>query len=138
MPLIDQELAGDDGGAAAVAVLQDIQEVVAGRGVERLEAPVVEDEEIDATERAQEAGVAAVAARQSQIAEQPWDALVEHRAIVAAGLVAERRRASSCQRRRARGSAGWRSCRSFELAPATLDMRASARGSLLPPLSRPP
>lgn len=41
VPLIDGELAGDDGGAAAVAVLQDLQEVVAGRGIERLEAPVV-------------------------------------------------------------------------------------------------
>src|ERR1700733_15359980 len=47
VPLIDGELAGDDGGAVAVAVLKDLQEVVAGRGVERLEAPVVEDEEID-------------------------------------------------------------------------------------------
>lgn len=36
--------------------------------------------------------MAAVAARQSEIGEQPWDALVERRAIVAAGLVAERRR----------------------------------------------
>jgi hypothetical protein len=34
--------------------------------------------------------VAAVSARQSEIAEQPWDALIEHGAIVAAGLVAER------------------------------------------------
>jgi len=42
VPLIDGELAGDDGGAAAVAVLEDLQEVVASRGVERLEAPVVE------------------------------------------------------------------------------------------------
>ena len=76
---------------AAVAVLEDLQQVVAGRGVERLEAPVVEDEEIDATERAQETGVAAIAARQSEIGEQPRDALIEHGAIVAAGLVAERR-----------------------------------------------
>src|ERR1700726_4447717 len=91
MPLIDGDLAGDDGGAVAVAVLEDLQEVVAGCGVERLEAPVVEDEEVDATERAQETGVAAVAARQSEIAEQPRDALIEHGAIVAAGLVAERR-----------------------------------------------
>ncbi|MGY3146424.1 hypothetical protein ACVWYQ_003423 [Bradyrhizobium sp. USDA 3397] len=53
VPLIDGKLAGDDGGAVAVAVLEDLQEVVAGRGVERLEAPVVEDEEIDAAERAQ-------------------------------------------------------------------------------------
>lgn len=66
VPLIDGELAGDDGGAAAVAVLEDLQEVVAGRGVERLEAPVVEDEEIDAAKRAQQAGVAAIAARQKR------------------------------------------------------------------------
>jgi hypothetical protein len=43
VPLIDGDLAGDDGGAVAAAVLEDFQEVVAGRGVERLEAPVVED-----------------------------------------------------------------------------------------------
>ena len=54
VPLVDRELAGDDGGAAAVAVLEDLQEVVAGGGVERLETPVVEDEEIDAAERAQQ------------------------------------------------------------------------------------
>lgn len=70
VPLIDRELAGDDGGATAVAVLEDLQEVVAGRGVERLEAPVVEDEEIDAAKRAQQAGVAAVAACQSEVGEQ--------------------------------------------------------------------
>jgi len=91
VPLIDGELAGDDGGAAAVAVLEDLQEVVAGRRVERLKAPVVEDEQIDAAECTQETGMAAVAAGQSEIGEQPRDALVEHRPIVAAGLVAERR-----------------------------------------------
>jgi hypothetical protein len=36
----------------AVAILEDLQEVVASRGIERLEAPVVEDEEIDAAARA--------------------------------------------------------------------------------------
>ena len=120
VPLIDRELAGDDGGAAAVAVLKDLQEVVAGRGVERLEAPVVEDEEIGATERAQEAGVAAVVARQSQIAEQPVG-----RAGRAPSDCRGRpccrapRRANSCQRRRARRSAGWRGRRSIGLRPAS-------------------
>jgi hypothetical protein len=62
MPLTE-ELAGDDGGAAAVAVLEDdLQEVVAGCGVERLKAPIIEDEEIDATERAHETEVASIAA----------------------------------------------------------------------------
>ena len=39
VPLVDGELTGDDGGAAAVAVLEDLQEVVAGRSIERLEPP---------------------------------------------------------------------------------------------------
>jgi hypothetical protein len=52
VPLIDGELAGNHGGAVAVAILEDLQEVVASRGIERLEAPVVEDEEIDAAARA--------------------------------------------------------------------------------------
>jgi hypothetical protein len=74
-----------------MAVFQDLQEVVAGAGLERSEAPVVEDEQIDAAERAQQARVAAVAAGERQVVEQARDALIEDRAIVAAGLVAERR-----------------------------------------------
>ena len=42
VPLIDGQLAGDDGGAATVTVLEYFQEIVAGRGVERLQAPIVE------------------------------------------------------------------------------------------------
>lgn len=38
VPLIDGKLAGDDGGAAAVAVLDDLQQVVTGRGVEQRQA----------------------------------------------------------------------------------------------------
>src|SRR5258708_10607287 len=70
VPLIDGDLAGDDGGAVAVAVLEDLQEVVAGPGGERLEAPVVEGEEVGATERAQETGGAAAAPRPSQVGGQ--------------------------------------------------------------------
>ena len=91
MPLVDRELAGDEGGAAAVAILQDLQEVMAGAGIERLKPPVIEDQQIDAAERAQQARVAAIAAGERQIVEQTRDALVKDRAIVAAGLVAERR-----------------------------------------------
>jgi hypothetical protein len=47
-----EERTGDDGAAAAVAILEDLQEAVAGHAIERLEAPIVEDETIDATERA--------------------------------------------------------------------------------------
>ncbi|MGY2812020.1 hypothetical protein ACVIHF_008750 [Bradyrhizobium sp. USDA 4506] len=46
---------------------------------------------MDAAERAQQARVAAIAAGERPLVEQTRDALVKDRAIVAAGLVAERR-----------------------------------------------
>lgn len=87
VPLIHRELAGDDGGAATVAVLEDLREVVAGRGIERVEAPVVEDEQIDAAKRPQQTGVAAVVACQSKTGEQPGCALIERRALSRQGLL---------------------------------------------------
>ena len=80
-----------DGRAAPIAFLEDFEEIVTGGGVERLEAPIVEDEQIGAAEIAQEARMASVAARQREVLEQLGNALIEDRAVVAAGLVAERR-----------------------------------------------
>jgi hypothetical protein len=37
VPLVDGDLAGDDGRAASVAFFEDFEEVVASCGVERLE-----------------------------------------------------------------------------------------------------
>ena len=91
MPAIDWQLAGDNGGTAAVAVIEDFEKVMTGGGVERLEPPIVEDEKIDTAERAQQAQVASVATGESQIGEEPGDALIEHRAIVAASFVSESR-----------------------------------------------
>ena len=71
MPSIDRQLAGDDGGAAAVAVIEDLQKVVTGGGVERLKTPIIEDEKIDAAERTQQAQMASVATGERQIGEQP-------------------------------------------------------------------
>jgi hypothetical protein len=59
------------------------------RGVERFESPVVEDEQIDTTERAQQTRVAAVAARQGEIGEQPRYALRD-KAKVEQAAVADR------------------------------------------------
>ena len=90
VPFVDRDLAGDDGRAAAVAFFEDFEQVVAGGGIERFEAPIVEDEQLDAAERPHEAGIAAVAAGEREIGEQLGNALVEDGAVVAAGLVAER------------------------------------------------
>ncbi len=59
-------------------------------GVERFETPVVEDEELHAPERSQETHIAAIGARQCEVGEELWNALVEDGAIVATGFVAER------------------------------------------------
>ena len=90
MPAVDRQLAGDNGGAEFVAVIEDLQKVVTGGGIERLEAPIVEGEQIDAAKRAQQPQVASVAAGEREIGEEPGGALIEYRAVVAAGFVSER------------------------------------------------
>src|SRR6202795_3210172 len=92
VPALHGELRGDDGRPAAVSFLEDFENVVTGGGVERLQSPIVEDEQIGAPERAQDARMASVAARQGEVFEELGHAVIEHRSIVAAGLVAERRR----------------------------------------------
>src|SRR5689334_18618097 len=89
MPAVHRDLAGDQGGAAAVAVFDDFEHVVALLGAERFETPIIEDQQLDAAEGAHQPGMAAVAAGQCEVGEQLGDALIEYRAVVAARLVAE-------------------------------------------------
>ena len=58
MPFVDGDLAGQDGRAAPVTLLEDLVEITTGAGIERFEAPIVEDEELDAGKAAQDAGQA--------------------------------------------------------------------------------
>ena len=53
MPFVDRNLTGDDGRAAAIAFFEALEEVVAGTGVEWLETPIVEDQQLDASKAAQ-------------------------------------------------------------------------------------
>jgi hypothetical protein len=66
MPVIDRQLACDDGRAAFVAVVHDLQQVLALFGGERGRAPVVEDQQLHPADRLQQPSVAPVAARQGQ------------------------------------------------------------------------
>lgn len=90
MPGRDGKLAGDDGGAAPIAVLEDFQQIVTGLIFERLQAPIIKDQQLNAAELAREPRVAAIAAGERQIGEQARHTLIEDGAIVAAGFVAER------------------------------------------------
>ena len=67
MPCRHRKLAGDDGRAAAIAILEDFEEVMACLGVERLKPPIVEDQQLDAAERALQARIAPVAPGKRQV-----------------------------------------------------------------------
>ena len=70
VPALDGELAGDDGGAPPVAFFENLQEVMTGLCVERLESPIVEDEELDAGETPQNAGIAAITAGEREFGDR--------------------------------------------------------------------
>ena len=89
VPFVDRDLAGEDGRAAAVAFLEDFVEVTTGTGVEWFKAPIVENEELDAGETAQDAGIAPVTAGEREFGEELGNPLIENRAVVAASLVTE-------------------------------------------------
>jgi hypothetical protein len=90
VPALDRQLAGDDDRAGVVAVLDNLQEIAALFGIELLWSPIIEDEKIDASEGAQELGIATIAAGQRQRCEQARDAVIEDGEVLAARLVAER------------------------------------------------
>src|SRR5579862_634346 len=79
MPAVHGKLGGDDRRETAIALFEDFEQIVTGGGVERLQAPVVEYQQVGATETAQDAGMTPVPARQRQFLEQPGNALVENR-----------------------------------------------------------
>src|SRR3954466_15704145 len=92
VPFVDRDLAGEDGRAAPVAFLEDLVKVTTGTGVERFETPIVEDEEVDAGEAAQDAGIAAITAGEREFGEELGNPLIENRAVVAASLCDPRRK----------------------------------------------
>src|SRR6201987_5224806 len=89
VPFVDRDLAGEDGRAAPIAFLEDLVEVTTGTGVEWFEAPIVEDEELNAGETAQDAGIAAVTAGDRELGEELGNPLIKNRAVVTAGLVTQ-------------------------------------------------
>jgi len=89
VPSVHGNLAGDQRGATAVAVLDDLQQVVALLGGEWLQSPIIEDQQLHPAECPHQPGVATIAACQCEIAEQTWDPLIQDGEIVAACAVAE-------------------------------------------------
>ena len=77
VPSVDWKLGSNHRGAASIAFLEDFQKVVSRGGVERFQAPVIKDEQIGATEVAEQPRMASVATREGESLEEPRHALIE-------------------------------------------------------------
>ena len=92
MPLGRRELAGDDGGAGGIAILEDLQEVAALLILHGGEGEVVDHQDVEARELGEQANVGAIGPGQDQLVKEPGGAPVEGAVALAAGLVPGRRR----------------------------------------------
>jgi hypothetical protein len=86
MPGRQRELGCDDRRSTAIPLFEDFEQIVTGAGVERLEAEVVENEEIGAAEGFYEARMTPVASCERQVLAQLRPAMIEDGAIVAAAF----------------------------------------------------
>lgn len=90
MPVIDWDLACDDGRSALVPVIDDLKNIATLFAGERSQSPVVEDEEFDPRQRLEQACMASIAACQREGLKQPRHVMVEDGTVITACLVAQR------------------------------------------------
>ena len=81
MPVSDWKLTGDQGGAAAMAVFDDLQQVVTLLLIQHVKPPVTDDEQLGFGQLHQQLAEAAVAVSQGQRVEQPAGTEVAHRLV---------------------------------------------------------
>ena len=89
VPEIEGELAGDDGGGAAVAVLDDLQEFPTIAVAHGGKPQVIDEQDMDLGDPGKELAVAAVGASQGELLEEPGAAEIEGAVAFAAGLVGQ-------------------------------------------------
>ena len=77
----------NDRRSASIPFLKDFREIVAGAGIERLEAEVVEDQEIGAAEGFDKTREP-IAARERKIFAELRPAMIDDGTVIAAGLLA--------------------------------------------------
>ena len=92
VPAIDRQLAGDDGRAVAVSVIQDLEQILALQIFESDEAPIIEDQDVDAREACEDGRVRAVAVCQHEFGKEARNTPIDHAVPVPAGLVTQRAR----------------------------------------------
>src|SRR5258708_5961436 len=89
VPAIDGQLARDDDRTSFISVLDDLEQIAALIGVERLRSPVIKNEQIETSDSTQHPGIAAIGAAECQGREETWHAMVRNCEVVPTSLVAE-------------------------------------------------
>ena len=84
----------------AVAILEHLEQVVALQVGDRAEAPVVEDQDVDAGEPREQRRVGAVGVRERELLKEARQAAIDHAIALPTGLLARARTPDrSCRRR---------------------------------------
>ena len=78
VPVLDGQLAGDQGGSQAMAVLDDFHQIVALGGGDFLDSPVIEDDQVGFRQLIHQLRVAAIAVGDAQRLQQTGQAEVAH------------------------------------------------------------
>ncbi len=89
VPARDRQLGCQDGGESLVAVLTDLPDFAALRFTQGRHGPVIDDQNVDATQSCQEVTQAAVGSGQGQLTQQGCRPLIESRVAVAAGFLGQ-------------------------------------------------
>jgi len=89
VPMFHGDLAGDDGRCPTMAIIKELEKVAPFGWIENRQAPVVEDEELNATDGFEQAAIAAIASSEGERLEEARDAMILDRTIVAASFVTE-------------------------------------------------
>jgi hypothetical protein len=78
VPAVDGQLAGDDDRTSLISVLDDLEQIAALIGVERLRSPVIKNEQIETGDSAQHLGIAAIGGAECKGGEETWHAMVRN------------------------------------------------------------
>lgn len=101
VPVVDRQLAGDEGGAGAHAIIQDLEQIIALALADRGDGEVINDQQSCFGEAAELFAQAAIGVRELELFEQTRRPQVEGREALTASLIAQaRRRARFCRNRR--------------------------------------
>ncbi|EGV20644.1 hypothetical protein ThimaDRAFT_0422 [Thiocapsa marina 5811] len=89
VPMLEGQLAGDERGALAVAVVEQLEQIAPSLGVQPHEPPVVDQQQIGVGEAAHELGEAAVGVGEAQFLEQARGAQIARGETLSARLLCQ-------------------------------------------------